>query len=209
MNTNKKIILLGLILLIIAGVVVIALKGLNVSLMFRNHESINIYIDKEVDFNEFKDLCKEVFGNKKYVLKKLELFGEAVNLSKESFTDEEKETLINKINEKYEKEYTVNDLTINEIPNIRIRDIIRPYVKPITISAVLIIAYMLIRYRKTSVFEIIGKLLLLIVLTEVTVLSLIAILRIPVSSVVINLMLSLAVIELVVYNYRKEKLYNK
>ena len=209
MKTSKKILLLGLILLIIAGVVIIALKGLSVSLMFRTHESINLYLEQKVNYSEFQDICKEVFGNKRFVLRKIELFEDALNLNVESITDEEKETLVSKINEKYEKEYTSDDLTVNKIPNVRIRDIIRPYIKPVVISAILIIAYMLIRYRKSSVIEIIGKLLLLLILTETSLLSAIAIVRIPISAVTINLMLAVAIIELVIYNYRREKMYNK
>ena len=40
MKNSKKIIILGIILLIIAGVIVVSLKGFNVSLMIGRHESI-------------------------------------------------------------------------------------------------------------------------------------------------------------------------
>lgn len=206
---SKKILLLGLILLIVAGVVVIALKGLNVSLMFREHESITLYIGKEINYDEFSNMCKEIFGNQKFVLRRVELFGDSISINVESITDEQKAKLVEKINEKFEEEYTVDNITVKTVPNIRLRDIIRPYIKPTIISGILVLAYMLIRFRKINALEIVGKLLLEILLTEVALLSLIAITRIPVSAIVINLMFAVAIIELVIYNYKTEKSYNK
>lgn len=207
LNMTKKILLLGLVLLIVAGTIVLLLKGLNVSLMYKEHEAMNLRIGKEIDYNEFNQMCKEVFGNKEFVLRKIELFDDSVNISVENITDEEKENLVSKINEKFEEEYTAQDIVVNKIPNIRLRDIVRPYIKPVIISAVLIIAYLIIRFRKNNVLELLGKLFLLIVFTELGILSLIAIIRLPVSSIVINLMSVVAIVELVIYVAKTEKNY--
>ena len=43
----KKIVLLGLILIIVAGAVVVALKGFNVSLIYEQHETIKLVIGKK------------------------------------------------------------------------------------------------------------------------------------------------------------------
>ncbi len=208
LDSLKKILLLGLILLIIAGTIVIALKGLNVSLLFHEHESISLFIGKEIDVNEFKTICKDVFGNKKFILRKIEVFGDSININADSITNEELEALANKINEKYNQEYKAENIHVTTIPNIRIRDIIRPYIKPVIISAALILAYMIIRFRKMNILELLGKGFLTIALTEAALLSVIAITRIPVSAVVINLMFVVAMIELVIYNYKTEKNYN-
>lgn len=64
LSGTKKILLLGLILIIIAGIVVVALKGVNVSLLYEQHESVNLVVGKEIDINDIKDICKEVFNNK-------------------------------------------------------------------------------------------------------------------------------------------------
>ena len=44
----KKILLLGIVLLIVAGIVVVALKGFKVSLILQKHESISLIVGKEV-----------------------------------------------------------------------------------------------------------------------------------------------------------------
>ena len=100
-NNNKKIVLLGIILLILAGIIIIALKGVNVSLMFGKHESIEIKLEKEVAVSDMNQICKEVFEDKKFVVKGLEVFSDSIQINVESITDEEKNSLIGKINEKY------------------------------------------------------------------------------------------------------------
>lgn len=201
----KKILLLGLILLIIAGIVVVALKGFNVSLTCKQHESISLYIGKEINMNDVKTICKDVFGNKKFILKDVELFNDSFNISVETITNEEKEELINKINEKYGTNFTAENVKVNTNSNIRIRDLVKPYFKPVVVSAVLIAVYLVIRFRKVNAFKLLGTILGEIVLTEFALASFIAIVRIPLSPILINIMASIAVIELLVYINNKEK----
>ncbi len=204
LDGNKKIILLGLILLIIAGIVVVALKGFNVSLILQQHESVNLVIGKEIDLKDIKSICNEVFGNKKVVLRNVELFNDSVNINVESITNEEKEELVTKINEKYGTEITVEGLTVNSNSNVRIRDLIKPYFKPVILSIVLIIVYLIIRFRKENTLNVLGTIAGIIVLTEAALASIIAIVRIPLSPIMINLMTVVAIIELLVYINKKE-----
>lgn len=208
-NGSKKIILLGLILLIIAGIVVVSLKGFNVSLMLEQHEAINIVIGKEINIKDIQNICNEIFKNKKVVVRTVDLFNDSVNISLKSITDEEKNELVNKLNEKYGTELTSEELKVNSISNVRIRDLIRPYIKPIIISVVIIIAYLIIIFRKLKTLEVLGNIFLIILLTEATLASVIAIVRIPVSPIIINLMAVVAVIELLIYISKTSKKYNK
>ena len=207
MKANNKIILLGLCLLIIAGIVVVTLTGFNVSLMYQKHESISLYIAKQIDLNEIKSICKEVFNDKEFIVKEVEIFGDSVNISVESITDEEKNNLISKINEKYQTEILADDVKVDSNAKIRIRDIVRPYIKPVLISAFLIVAYMVIRFRKMKVLELLGKIGIIIVLTELALASIIAIIRMPVSPIIVNLLTVVAVVELLVYINKLEKTY--
>lgn len=209
LNGSKKIILLGIILLIVAGIIVVALKGFNVSLILKQHESINVFIGKEVDINDIKTICNEVFKDKKVVLRKVELFDDSVNINVETITDEEKENLLTKINEKYETALTTDDLTVNSNSNVRIRDLVRPYVKPVIITLVLVVVYLVVRFRKMNALKLLGKIFVEIILTEALLASVIAIVRIPVSPIIINLMAVIAIIELLIYINRKEIEYKK
>lgn len=204
---NKKIILLGIILLIVAGVIVVALKGFNVSLFFQQHESINLSIGKEIQLNDVNTICKEVFKDKKFVLRKVELFNDSVNIRIETITNEEKDELIKKMNEKYQVELTVDSLNINTNSNIRIRDFARPYIKPVIATVIVTLCYLYLRFRKVGGLKLLGKILGIIILTEATLASIIAIIRLPLSPLVVNIMIVIGLIELLVFINKKENEY--
>lgn len=195
----KKLLLLGIILLILAGIVVVALKGVKVSLKLQQHEAIVVKIGKQVELKDIEEICKDTFENKKYIVRSVEMFEDSADIIVESITDEEKEKLVNKINEKYETALTVQDLTVNSNSNIRIRDIVRPYIFPIVISVVLIGGIYTIVYRtKDIVFKYI-KSILIILVTEMLIASIVAITRVPLTQTVITVMLFVAVAEMMFY----------
>lgn len=202
---NKKVLILGLVLLIIAGIIVVLLKGFNVDLMLEQHTEITYDLGKEYDLKDIKTICKDTFGNKKVVIKEVELFGEAVSINVSSITDEEKETLVNKMNEKYEQTKTVDDLQISTIPNVRIRDWVTPYIKPVCISVFIVLAYMIIRFRRLNTLKLLGNIILKITVTVLAILSAIAILRIPVMPSYITILTIIAIAECCVYLSKYEK----
>ena len=196
---SKKIILLGIILLIIAGIVVVALKGVKVSLILQQHEELNVYIGKPTNIKDMKDICKDVFNDKRFVVRNLDVFSDAYSINVESVINEERDELITKVNEKFGVNITIDDISEKNVSNIRIRDIIKPYIKPVLISAVLMAVYVVIRFRKESAIKLLGKISGMIILTESVIFSIIAVLRVPLSATMINLMAVIAIIELCLY----------
>ena len=194
---SKKIILLGIILLIVAGIVVVALKGFKVSLTLQKHESLNIVVGKEITLKDAKEICEDVFGNKRFVVKHLDRFEDAINVRVESITNEEKSDLVRKINEKYNTEIEALNVSVKSNSNVRIRDILKLYLKPVIISAVLIVAFIFVRFRNASPFKVLGNAALKILVIEGCIASVISITRIPLSAFIINAMAVVAVIVLV------------
>ena len=204
-KNNKKIMILGISLLILAGIIIIALKGLNVSLMYGKHEAVEIKLDSEVDLIAVEELCKDVFGDKKFVVKGLEVFNDSVQINVESLTDEEKNNLIQKINEKFQTDKSIDDLKVYSVSNKRIRDTLKLYIKPIIISFAMVFVYILIRFRKINSFKIIIGFIEKVVFTEAVLLSIAAIIRLPISDLIINLFIVVAVLELVLCVTKNEK----
>lgn len=204
-KNSKKILILGIILLILAGMIVVALKGVNVSLMFGKHETVQIKLNSNMNLDTMKQICDDVFENKKYVVKELEVFGDSVQINVESITDEEKTNLVNQINEKFETEKTVDDFNINTVSNKRIRDVVKPYIAPMIIAFAIVFIYMLIRFRKINAIQIVIDFVLKLILTEAILLSIVAVIRIPVSEILINLAMVIAVTELVITIEKAEK----
>ena len=116
-----------------------------------------------------------------------------------------KAKLVEKMNEKYGETKTVEDLTIDTIPNVRIRDWINPYIKPVCISIFIILAYIAIRFRKLNTIKLLGNLILKIAVTILAILSIVAILRIPMIPNYITILTIVAVAECCVYLSKFEK----
>ena len=209
MKINKKIGLLALILLVIAGMVVVILRGFNVSLMSRQHESLDIVLGKTFDVKDVRDICDKVFPDKKYIVRVIEVFKDAVEVNVESATDEEKQNLINELNTRYGLELKVEDITVRVSSNVRIRDMIIPYIVPVMVSMVLITVYFIIRFRKMNALKLLGNFYGLILISIAVFASVVAIVRIPFSSIIVYLMAVITVIEIVLVNAYLERNYNK
>ena len=195
----KKISILGLCLLILAGIVVVLFRGFNVNFLLEQHEVIEFVIGKDFELTDVYNICKEVFGNKKVVLRKIEVFNDSVSINVSSITNEEKENLIYKLNEKYGTTKDVADVEVKTIAKVRIRDWIKPYIKPIVVSAVIILAYIAIRFREYNLVKLIAKIVGIIIVTIFTLLSVCAICRVPMSPIYIMGLTAVSLVELIIY----------
>ncbi len=232
---NKKIIIFGLALLILSGIIVVMLKGFNVSLDLQSHDTLKFVFSQKFEKNDVENVCKEVFKNKKYKIKTVEVFTDAVYIISPSITDDEKTALLEKLNDLYKtekdtvEENASNEETIEEAEEktiydeleegkdfnfysdakVRIRDIVKPYIVPSIISAIIICIYVALKYRKLNdgkiwitILKLISELIVIILIL----LSLIAILRIKFTSTLIPLLMFIILICLVIRlsNYEKD-----
>ncbi len=141
---NKKIIGILLALIIIAGIIVTAIWGFNFGFLYSPHKELDIYIGQEFEKEEILSIAKEVVGNQKIVIQKVELYEDMVSIGMKDITEEQIEQLNTKINEKYGIENTVEDIIITEVSHARGRDLVKPYIMPIFISFAVVIAYLII-----------------------------------------------------------------
>ena len=198
----KKISILGLSLLILAGVVVVLFRGFNVNFLLEQHEVIEFNIGKDFEISDVYNICKDVFGNKKVALRTIELFDDSVSINVSSITNEEKENLVNKLNEKYGTNKEVSEVEIKTVPKVRIRDWVKPYMKPVLISGFIMLIYIAILFRKENFLKIISQIVLTIILTVLALLSFFAIFRVPMSPIYIMGLTFIAVAELMLYVYK-------
>lgn len=175
---NKLYIIIATIVIII-GAILCNVKGFNIELEYLNRQEIDISISKEMDIQKIKEISKSVLNEKKFKVKKLGIFKNSIKIMAEEITPEEKENLINKINEEYNVELSIDEIDILKIPNTRIRDVIKPYILPGLITFIIIIIYFIIIYNKIGFMEVIAKSILLPIFTELTYYSVIVITRIP------------------------------
>ena len=180
-NNKQNIMRIILILVLIIGIGITAIKGLNWSMEYGKVKTMQISLGKDFETNDIKNIVEESTGSKA-IAQKVEIFETTALIKLKSLSDEQVDDILNKINEKYELELTKDDITIEEIPNYKGRDIIKPYIVPTIISVVLILAYTAIAYRKSISIKLMLDILGELIITVLLLLSIYAIFRIPVNS---------------------------
>lgn len=203
---NPKIIYLVATLVIIIGIIVTCIWKTNFSLEYSEHTRINVYIGKVFNIEDIKQIAKEVFPNKEIKYQNIETFKDSIAINVKELSDEELVLLKEKVKEKYEIEEIDNSVTTMTIPHYRIRDIIKPYIIPMIITTIIILAYVGIRYIKLDIFNVIITLLVRLIVSEAVFASIIQILRIPVGvyTIPIAILIYILVIIATVVGYENE-----
>ena len=180
----KKIAQIILICLVLAGIIVIVTLGFNVGVRYGENTQININIGKEFDSKDIQNIAKEVFGNQSVIVEYVEIYKDVVQITVKDATDEQIAELNNKINEKYELSNDLSnpdDVLVARNANTRLRDLVMPYILPISISAAIIVIYEVIRFRKLGVWKVLYEAILAIIAPQAVLFSIYAIARIPVN----------------------------
>lgn len=213
---NKTIIEIILTVIIIAGIVMTCVYGLNFNLNYSNHKEIDIYIGQEFENQDIYQIAKEVFGNKEITVKKVELYEDMVSISVKDITDEELTNLNTKINEKYSIENTVESIEVTDVANVRLRDLIKPYILPVAISFTIIIIYIAIynevykrKGREVNNFKTLIKTIVSIIGVQLVYISLLAITRVEVNRLTIPAGIALYIITTIVILMNLENKYSK
>lgn len=220
---NQKIIALALGLLIVAGIIVIGLKGFNVDFMLKQHDSIEYTMKEDFEIKDIENICTDVFGDKQFKIRIIELFNDAISINAETITIDEAEKIVTKLNEKYNTVQQTNDAENNEgentenqtpdsnldyeiisNPKIKLFSLFKPYILPILLSAILIIIYVGVRFRKLNSIKIVLKLVGLVLVTVLSILSILAIIRFPINTVVIPVIMIIVLLELAIFCARNE-----
>lgn len=186
---TSKILAVLIAIMIIIGIVIIFTKGLVFELKYQDNKKVEFNIGKQFDRKEIKEITNEVFGNQLVNIQEIEVYKDAVSITTTEITEEQKENLTNKINEKYGTELKSEDIKIEEISHIRGRNLIKPYIIPMIIASVIILGYLMIKYRKLNPFKVLLKSILIIIIAELVLLSIVAIARIPVGEYVLAIAL--------------------
>ena len=205
----KKIVLILLICLIFAGTVIVCFKGFNVGLPYKSNINISVYVGKKIEDKDMQEITKEVFKGKQAIVQKVELFEDMISITTEEMSEEElnekKTELINKLNEKYEKEIKDEEIEIVHNPKVKLSSLIKRYILPFGISTIAIVIYQMIRFKKLGATKTLLTTILVLMLIGLTYTSLIAITRIPINKLIIPIGMAIYVITIIVLNMKYEK----
>ena len=175
-------------IIVIAGVIVASTIGFNKQLRYQDSQKIDIYVASEVDVDKIKSIANEVLG-KQNMVQTIEIYQDMVTIRAKSISDEQKDSIVNKIKENYEFEQTAEKTEIKDIPATRIRDMFKKYVLPFVLSFVIILVYMVVRYHEKGILNVLLQTIAIPALCEILLISLIAITRIPIGRLTIPMVL--------------------
>lgn len=209
----KKIFYGVSLLIIIIGIIMILTVGFKFSLRYEENTKIELNLGKEFDVTDIKQITDEVFEGQKVILQKVEIFEDTVAVTTKEVTDEQKQNFVDKINEKYQLERTVDNLNVINQPHTRGRDICKKYITPGLISVILISVYVLIRYRKLNALKTVFEFIKYEVIAVSMYFSIIAIARIPICLITIPIAVLIVMLVLIgfmlVYENKLEKIIKK
>lgn len=205
LTTKNKILIIILILIIIAGILVTANIGLNFDLKYEKSQKIELNLEQEFEISDIKNITDEILQNQEVIIQKVELYKDTVCIISNEISEEQRNNLVEKINEKYGTELVAEDIEILTIPHTRGRDIIKPYITPFIIATAIIIIYMAIRYYKLNSLKVVLKTIGICILAQLVLLSIIAITRIPIGRLTIPLILIVYMLTLIGLTIKFEK----
>ena len=204
----KKVVSILLICLLIAGIILISTMGFNVGLKYSENTQISINIGKKFDVRDVKAIASEVFGKQRVIVQKVELYEDMVQITVKEASEEQIKTLNDKINEKYEISNELSNVLVTRQSNVRLRDIVKPYIVPVAIVSVITIVYVMIAFRKLEIWQVLYNTLMNMVAPQAILAGFYAVTRIPVNrlTVVIEILIYIASIMLnIVYLNKIEK----
>lgn len=194
-------------LIIIAGIVMVAVKGFNVELRYKANKKVELAIGETVDTLKIQEKADEVFGKGKSVVQLVEVFKDTVQITAEDITEEQKNSLVAKVNELYPQEVAedgttttlldASKITIESSENARLRNFLKPYVIPTVVVTIVILVYYAILYRKLGIAKVILKSVLTIITAQLVLLSVLAISRFPMGRLTTPLVLLVYVTSLI------------
>lgn len=177
---NKKVLYILMALIIVLGIISIFVFRLNFTLMYSEHTKINVYLGKEYNLEEIKKLTEEALGKQEIIYQEIEVFRDSIAINVKSATDEQIDTLETKLREVYEIGENEQFIVVDTVGHIRGRDMIKPYIIPMIIVTIVILAYVGVRYLSLGLIKVITTLILRLIVSQALFLSVIAIIRIPI-----------------------------
>ena len=151
MDKKKLIISIILMVLIVVGIIVVCIKGFNVGLSLRPHNTLEYSFNSVYNLSEIQKICDEVFKNKNYRIRDVEIFKDTIYIEANKITEEEKVALVEKldlINQAEVSSEETDDETTNYYfyydANIRLRAEVEQYIMPSVITIVILSVYIAI-----------------------------------------------------------------
>lgn len=179
----------------------------NIGLKYSNNVQLGVNIGKDFDIKDIKSIASEVFENQRVIVQYIELYRDMVKITVEDATDEQIELLNNKINEKYEIQNEVSSIEVTKNDGVDLKNLVKQIAIPVAISAIIIIAYAMLVFRKIGVWVVLYRLLIALVGTQAILMSVYAIVRLPVNNItpIVSIVVYILTVLSCMLSFQREK----
>ena len=209
MKNKNLIIYIIICLIIIAGLAVWQSKGFRTEIQYTPRKQIQLTNYTGIEISDVESIASEVLGKTTYIVQPVETFGNAVSIVSKNMTEEQKDKIVEKFNEKYNTKLEKEKVEIYSIPHTRVKDILKRYIVPGIATLCLVIVYFAIRFSKIGYKKVIAKTILVPIVSELIVFSIISIARIPFSRLAVATGLTVYLISLIVLTVMFENQRNR
>ena len=110
-----------------------------------------------------------------------------VQITVKEASEEQIKTLNDKINEKYEISNELSNVLVTRQSNVRLRDIVKPYIVPVAIVSVITIVYVMIAFRKLEIWQVLYNTLMNMVAPQAILAGLVIEILIYIASIMLNI----------------------
>ena len=209
MKNKNLIIYIIICLIIIAGIAVWQSKGFRTEIQYTPRKQIQLTNYTGINTSDVESIASEVLGNTTYIIQPVETFGNAVSIVAKNMTEEQRDKIVEKFNEKYNTKLEKEKVEIYSIPHTRVKDILKRYIIPGLATLCLVIVYFAIRFSKIGYKKVIAKTMLVPIVSELIVFSIISIARIPFSRLAVATGLTVYLISLIALTVMFENQRNR
>jgi len=186
---KRKIILIICAVIMIAGLIMFFIKGFNKEQYYSANMKLEVYIENGYDKNTIKEIAKESFGDKEFNLEEIEKLGQVVAIRIKNPSEEEIETFKNKIMEKYQI----------DMPTVRIRTFVEPYIFPIILITILSLIFVgIISKKSKKIIENICKIIIKLIIISGVYFSILLICRLQFGTYTMPIALAIYLLTLLV-----------
>ena len=224
MNSKNKLIYSVICLIIVVGTIVALSAGFNVEKNYKHNQKIEIDLGREVELDKISQITDEVFGKNKATVQIVEIYNESVQISAVEISEEQKNNVVEKINNLYKAENATETQISSETENIedqvhtedtqtevaqtseslidastvkiitigdvKVWDVVKPYIFPIIITLIVTLVYVAVKNWKNDGIKKVLTLVISAIVAELTLFALFAIVRFPIGTFTPVLMLA-------------------
>ena len=176
---KNKLLCIVALFIIIVGAIVYQFKGFNKELNYSNRQQFEISATSTFDISKVENIAKEVLTNRKVKIQKVERFNNALEIISTEISEDEKQNIINKINEEYNETISNENISIISVSETRVHDILKPYIIPGIIALSTLLLYYILVYHKLGVNRVLVLGTFLPIMVELLYYKSIIIFRIP------------------------------